>query len=276
MNEKSFHLSAYQLLCLLFFYLLSGMMLFCGGALFSALFASFFTACLCFVANALSRGRFSSASLYGALFGRLGMPMRLVCALIAFLSLLRAIFAVSAEIYAFHGAENALVPAPFLLFLCIFAVRNGFVRAARFSELCVFALALACPLALFGGGEGVHLSFAKAELFSAFDVIGAPAVILSAYLRCVTPESGKMSPFAKNSTFHLPPLAAGVFASVAAPTVYSFFCFAGQNVLFSLLSWFLFLSRLFLISIGISDLISYPEKCNRTVTSCNMGYYSTR
>ena len=260
MNEKIFSLSAYQLFCLLFFYLLSGMMLFCGGSLFAALFASFFTACLCFVANAISRRRFSSASLYGELFGSLGTPIRLVCAFIAFLSLLRAIFAVSSEISAFYGSEKALVPAPFLLFLCIFAVWNGFSRASRFSELCVFALALACLLALFGGGEGLHLGFAEAELFSAFDVIGAPAIILSAYLRCVTPESGKMSSFAKNSAFHPSPLTSGVFASLAAPAVYSFFCFAGQNVLFSLLSWFIFLSRPFLISIGISDLISCPQK----------------
>lgn len=275
MNEKIFSLSAYQLFCLLFFYLLSGMMLFCDGAIFAALFASLFTALLCFVADSLSHDRFSSASLYSGLFRGLGAPMRIFCAFIAFLSLLRAIFAVSAEISAFYNAENTLVPAPFLLFLCIFAVWNGFSRAARFSELCIFALALACLLALFGGGKGFHLGFAKAELFSAFDVIGAPAVILSAYLRCVTPESGKMSAFAKSSNFHPSPLAAGVFASISALAVYSFFCFAGQNVLFSLFSWFLFLSRLLLISIGIADLIAYPEKFKSTVMSYNMGYYNT-
>ncbi len=260
MDERSFSVSAPQLFCLLLFYLLSGMMLFAGGSFFAALFSALFAACLCVIASAVCKGKGSSLALYSGAFGAFARPLRLAAAFFSALPLAGTLAAFSREISAFHGEGARLRFALPLALFGILAVYGSFRRAARFSEVCVFALAGALLLALFGGGEGLRFDFSESALFAGFDAIGAPAVFFSLYLRCVTAESGKMSDFAAKSTFHPSPLAAGLCAPFAALALYSYFCFVRESILFSLFSWFFMLSRLLLFSLATADLLAYPEK----------------
>lgn len=260
MNERNFLLSAPQVFCFVLFYLLSGMMLFSGGAFFAALFAALFSACLCVIAAGICKNKGSSLELYGGAFGAFSYPIRLLAAFFSALPLAGTLSAFSESINSFHGGEDTLAFAPILALFCVFGVAGGFSRAARFAELCVFALAGAVPLALFGGSDGVNFVFGENALFSGFDAIGAPAVFFSLYLRCVPPESEKMSDFAKNSAFHPSPLAAGAYAVGASLILYAYFCFVGNNILFALLSWFLMLARLLLFALAMADLLAYPEK----------------
>ncbi len=260
MKERDFFVSAPQLFCFVLFYLLSGMMLFCGGSFFAALFTALFSACLCVIAAGICRSKSSSSELYGVAFGVFSRPLRLVAAFFSALPLAGTLSAFSESIQAFHGGEDTLAFAPLLALFCVFGVAGGFSRAARFSELCVFALAGAVLLALFGGGDGVNFFFGESALFSGFDAIGAPAVFFSLYARCVTQGSEKMSDFAVNSAFHPSPLSAGAYAAGASLILYAYFCFVGNNILFALLSWFLLLTRLLLFALATADLLAYPEK----------------
>ncbi len=260
MNEKNFCVSAPQVFCFVLFYSLSGMMLFSGGSFFAALFSALFSSCLCVIAAGICKNKSSSLTLYRSAFGVLSAPLRLTAAFFSSLPLASTISAFSQSIQAFHGGENTLAFAPFLAVFCIFGVARGFSRTARFSELCIFALAGACILSLFGGGEGVNFVFHENVLFSGFEAIGAPAVFFSLYLRCVTPEGDKMSDFSRNSAFHPSPLTSGIFAAGVALALYTYFCFAGNNTLFALITWFLLLARLLLFAIAIADLLAYPEK----------------
>ena len=261
MPERKFCLSSPQLFCLLFFHLLSGMMLFCGGELFPALFAALFAACVCVAASAVCGGFCSSAELFGAAFGKLGAPLRYTAAFFASLPLARTLLAFSAEISSFYGEQNAAAFAPVLALFACLALSRGFHRASRFAELCVFALVGALLLALFGGGDGVKLDFSESALFSALEAVGASPLFFSLYLRHASRESEKMSDFAKNSAFHPSPLASGLCAVLSSLAVYAFFCFAAQeSILFSLLSWFFALSRILLLSLCLADLTAYPEK----------------
>jgi hypothetical protein len=261
MPEKNFYVSASQVFCLVFFYLLSGMMLFCGGEFFPALFASLFSVCLCAVAFPLCKSFCSSSEFFVAVFGKLGSPLRYIAAFFAALPLARTLFAFSAEIFGFYGAQQAQKFAPFLALFAVFAVARGFQRAARFAEVAVFALVGAILLALFGGGEGVRFNFGESALFAGFETVGASPVIFSLCLRSVSAESEKASVFAKNSSFRPSPFFAGVCAALASLAVYAFFCFAGrENILFSLLFWFFAFTRLLLFSLCVADLTAYPEK----------------
>jgi hypothetical protein len=260
MNERNFLITSPQLFCFVLFYLLSGMMLFSGGSFFAVLFAALFSVCICVIAAGICKNKSSSSGLYRAAFGCFARPLRLIAAFFSALSLAGTIPAFSASVQSFHAGEKTLAFAPALALFCIFGVSGSFSRAARFSELCVFALAAAAVLALFGGGDGVDFAFGENALFSGFDAIGATAVFFSLYLRCVSPESEKMSDFARNSAFHPSPLAAGVCAALASPAVYAYFCFAGNNILFALFSWFFMLARLLLFAVAMADLLAYPEK----------------
>jgi len=260
MNERFFSVSAPQVFCLLLFYLLSGMMLFSGGSFFAALFCALFSACLAVIAFGICGSKGSSLALYSRAFGAFARPLRLIAAFFSALPLAGTLAAFSREISAFHGEGAPLRFALPLALFGIIAVYGSFRRAARFSELCVFMLACALLLALFGGGEGLRFDFSENALFSGVDAIGAPAIFFSLYLRCVTPESGKMSGFAEKSKFHPSPLAVGILAPFAALAIYSYFCFSGGNVLFSLFSWFFALARLLLFSLAMADLLAYPEK----------------
>jgi hypothetical protein len=259
MSERNFSVTASQLFCLVLFYSLSGMMLFSGGSFFAALFSALFSACLCVIAAGICRNKSSSFELYGSVFGVLSYPLRLIAAFFSALPLTSTVLAFSKNIQAYSCGEATLAFAPFLALFCVLGVAKGFCRAARFAELCFFALAGACLLALFGGGEGVNFTFPPSALFSGFEAIGAPAAFFSLYLRCVTPESGGMSNFAKASAFHPSPLAAGVLASGTALLLYSYFCFVGNNILFALMSWFFMLTRLLLFALAMADILAYPE-----------------
>lgn len=255
MNERNFSVSPVQVFCLLFFYLLSGMLLFCGGSFFAALLAALFAALLCLLAGAFARGFGSSLALYGDF----GAPLRFAAAFFSALPLWQTLREFSAETSHFHVAENKLSFAPFIAIACIFALSGGFHRAARFAEVCIFFAFAAALLALFGGGEGVDFSFGEEARQGFASALGAPAAFFSLYLRCVTPEKGEMSAGVKNSAFHPSPLSAGLCAAPAAFALYLYFCFAGNNVLFSLCVWFFSLSRLLLISLAMAELLAYPE-----------------
>lgn len=259
MNERNFTVSAPQLFCLLLFYLLSGMMLFSGGSFFPALLSVLFSCGLCVIASAVCK-KYGSSQEFFAVFGVFARPLRLSVAFLSALPLAGTLAAFSRDIYAFYGDGAPLRFALPLALFCIFALLGGFHRAARFAELCIFALAGALLLALFGGGNGVRFAFSANELFTWLDILGAPAAVFSLYLRCATRRNGKMSDFALGGTFHPSPLAAGVCASLAALALWSYFCFAGENILFSLLSCFFALSRLLLFSLTVADLLCYPEK----------------
>lgn len=260
MNEKNFYLTSPQVFCFVLFYLLSGMMLFSGGSFLSALFAALFCACLCVISAGICKTKSSSSELYGRAFGIFSRPLRLIAAFFSTLPLASALLAFSESVQSFHAEAGTLDFVPFLALFCAFGVAGGFSRAARFAELCVFVLFGAALLALFGGGDGVNFAFGENALFGGFDTIGAPAVFFSLYLRCVTPESEKMSNFARNSEFHPSPLAAGIYAVCASLAIYAYFCFLGNNILFAFLSWFFLLARLLLFALATADLLAYPEK----------------
>ena len=260
MNEKNYLLTSPQVFCFVLFYLLSGMMLFSGGSFFAALFTALFSACLCVIAAGICKNKSSSLGLYASAFGAFSPALRRVAAFFSALPFARSISAFSESMLSFHGTAGAAAFAPFLALFCIFGITGGFLRAARFAELCVFALVPAALLALFGGGEGASFALSESALFSGFEAIGAPDVFFSLYLRCVTPESEKMSNFARNSAFPPSPLAAGIAAVCASLALYAYFCFVGNNILFSLFSWFFMLTRLLLFALTASDLLAYPEK----------------
>ena len=260
MNERNFCVSAPQLFCFVLFYLLSGMMLFSGGSFFASLFSALFSACLCVISAGICKGIGSSAELYAGAFGAASPHIRLLAAFFSALPLAGTLSAFSVNVHVFHGEGQPLALAPVLAAFCILSVSGGFMRAARFSELCVFALIGASLLALFGGGEGASFAFEESALFSGFYTIGAPAVFFSLYARCATPKSGKMSDFAASGAFHPSPLSAGICAVCASLILYAYFCFVGNNILFALLSWFFLLARLLLLSLAMADLLAYPEK----------------
>ena len=193
MNERNFLLSTPQVFCLLLFYLLSGMMLFSGGSFFAALFSALFSACLCVIADGVCKSKSSSKGLYAAAFGSFSRTLCCAAAFFSALPLTATLSAFAVSIHSFHGGKYTFAFAPLLAFFCFFGVAGGFYRAARFAELCVFALAGAVLLTLFGGGDGISFAFGESALFAGFDAVGAPAVFFSLYLRCVTPESSKMS-----------------------------------------------------------------------------------
>lgn len=277
MMEKKFSVSAPQVFCLVFFYLLSGMMLFCGGSFTSALFAALFCACLCTVAASFCRNSFSSLGFYGAVFGKFGAVFRYIAAFCATLSLVRTLGAFSGEASRFYGGGDTRFFAPVAVLLCVLAVAKGFVRAARLAETCAFPFLLALLLSLLGGGgEGLSFSFGEDVLFSGFDVIGAAPAFFTLYLRNVTVKSGEMSDFAKNSSFQPSALASGLFAVVAALGAYAFFSYAAaDNIMLSLFAWFFTLSRLSFLSMTMADLLAFPENGNGvktvflTVTFCS-------
>ena len=261
MSENKFLVSAPQVFCSVFFYLLSGMMLFCGGSLPAALFSALFCALLCAVHASLC-GESSSFRLYNTVFGKCGTVFRYIAAFFASLPFCRTLLALSASAAVFHSGISSRALAPALAILCLFAVAKGFTRAARFCELCVFPLILAVLLSLLGGeGSGLSFNLGADTVFSAFEIIGAAPIFLSLYLRSATAQNGKISVYAENSTFRPSPLSAGVFASLSAPCVYAYFCLTGVgNILFSFLAWFFALARLSVFTLTLAELLAFPEK----------------
>jgi len=264
MSERKFLVSASQLFCFVFFYLLSGMMLFCGGSFIAAVFASLFCVCLCIVASAVCRAERSSLLFYSVIFGKFGALFRLFAAFFSAYPFVRTLFAISDNVSVFHSVQNKALFAPLLALLCVLSAAKCFSRAARFAEVCVFPLFAALVLSLLGGGgDGISFGFTDKALFSGFDVIGAVPVFFSLYMRNVSEESEKMSDFAKNSLFHPSPLGTGLFAILLSLAVYVYFCFAGWgNILLSFLSWFFALVRLSLFALTFSELLAYPEEGN--------------
>lgn len=262
MEERRFLVSSPQLFCLVFFHLLSGMLLFCGGSFYAALFASLFCVCLCVVGASLCLGHGGAAAFCGRVFGRAGAPLRMAAAFFVSLSLLRTLLAFAGGFSRYYDGAGTALFVPALLLLCVFAVRRGFYRAARFAELCVFALAAALLLALLGGaGEGLFFSADESILFGGFEAVGASPAFFSLYLRSAGEDGDKMSVYAKNSAFRPSPLACGVCACAAALAAYAFFRLAaGENIVLSLLLGFASLSRLFLGALSLCDLAAIPEE----------------
>lgn len=260
MTERKFLVSAPQVFCFVFFYLLSGMMLFCKSSFLSALFAAIFSALLCAVCSSVCGKSTSSLQFYNDIFGKCGAFFRYITAFFTALPFCRTLLAFSRSAAEFHGGASARILAPMVALLCLFSVANGFVRAARFCELCVFPLILAMLLSMLGGGAELSFSLNESSVFSAFEVVGSAAAFFSLYLRTVTAKSEKMSPYAKNSSFHPSPLSSGVLAAAASLGIYCYFCLTGTgNILFSLLAWFFALGRLSLFALALSDLIAFPE-----------------
>ena len=262
MGERNFSVSPVQVFCFVLFYLLSGMLLFCGGSFFSALFAALFFVCLCTVAAAFCLYKNSSAELYGGAFGRFAPLFRYIAAFFTSFYFMRTLFAFSEKFSSFYNNISAGAFAPAVILLCVLSVCRGFSRASRFAELCVFALAGAMLLSLLGSkGEGLSFAIDGDAIFGGFDAIGAVPVIFSLYARCVTPESEKASDFAKNGAFSPSPLLCGIAASACAFAAYAFFCFTGwENIIISLAVCFFALSRLTLFALSLADLFACPEK----------------
>jgi hypothetical protein len=182
----------------------------------------------------------------------------------------RTLLVLSEKISSFYKIENGHAAAPALALLCLLAVWRGSARAVRFSEICIFVLFGSMLLSLIGsGGEGLWFDFSEGLIFSAFDVIGAWSVFFSLYLRNVTPESGKMSDFAKNSAFAPSPFSAGILAAGVSLLLYAFFGFMGhENIIISLGVCFFALARLLLFAFSFSDMTAYPENGEGARRTC--------
>lgn len=264
MAERKYLISPVQVFCCVLLYLLSGMMLYAGGSAAAALFAALFCACACVIACVLCENFSSASGFYASAFGALGLPVRYISAALTSYSLISTLFSFSAEVGAFYlgGARKAVLLACILL--AIFSVAKGFSAPARFAEVCVFPLFFAVLVSLIGGeGEGLSFSLSGDLLFAGFDIIGSVPVVFSLYLRCAGEESGKMSVYAKNSSFRPSALAAGVCAAAASLAVYAFFRLTEVgNIMFSFLLWFAALSRIFAHTLALCDIAGLPEAEN--------------
>ena len=252
-------ISAPQLFCLVFCYVLAGLRLHGAKSIAATLFVCLFCVCVCVVCAAVCENFGSFSALSCAVMGKAGFVFRASGVLLLALPLIATLYEMARGAANFY--ENGHVGAflPSLILLAVFAAAKGFCALGRFGELCVFPLAFLLPLSLLGGGgHGVSLAFGQEDVAACFAAFGGAPVFFSLYLRCA--GQSEQSEFAAASSFSPEPVACGVSAVLAAGLVHIFLLFTGAgSVLSSFLFWFIALGRLFAFSLSVGDVLSLPE-----------------
>ena len=225
-------ISRSQLFYLVFFYVLSGLMLYGGGSFTVIAFSGLFCICVCVICAALRRDTHSFKDLSSALLGRYSWVLIIISTIITAFPLVQTLYEVSFRVGAFYDSTPSFVLLFVFVALCIFAMSGGVASAARFSEMCVLPLMAVLPLSLLGGGgRSIGLAFFDTDLFDSFVVIGSVTVFLSLYLRTV--DENEMSAYLQNSAFHPSPLWCGIGGVVLASCVYIFLRLVGAGSILS-------------------------------------------
>lgn len=252
-------ITAPQLFCLVFCYMLAGFRLHGGASVAATLFVCLFCACVCVVCAAAHESCGSFAALCRSVFGTYGYVLRAPCAVVLALPFLASLWELAKGAANFYENGQAFAVLPVLVILCVMAQLRGFSTLGRFAELCVFPLAILLPLSLLGGGgETPSLALGQEDLPACFAAVGAVPVFFSLYLRHA--KTDEQSDFARASSFRPAPALCGVLAVFAAGLVHIFLVFTGAgSVLSSFLMWFPALGRLFAFSFSIGDVLALPE-----------------
>ncbi len=259
MAELKNKITAPQLFCLVFCYMLAGFRLHGGASVPATLFVCLFCACVCVVCAAASENCASFEELCRSAFGRCGFALRAFAAVLLALPFLASLSELAKGAANFYENGNPVAVIPVLVLLCILALSRGFCAAGRYAELCVFPLALLLPLSLLGGGGEVpRFVFAQEDVPACFAVVGAVPVFFSLYLRAV--KADERSDFARASGFQPGFVLCGVLGVLAAGAVHLFLVSTGAgSVLSSFLIWFLCLGRLFAFSLSVGDVFALAE-----------------
>ncbi len=259
MRELKNKITAPQLFCLVFCYMLAGLRLHGAKSLAATLFVCLFCACVCVVCAAAHESCGSFAGLCRAALGKFGYALQALGAVLLSLPLLATLAELSRGAANFYESASPAVFLLALVSLMLLAAAKGFCTLGRFCELCTFPLAFLLPLSLLGGGgETPSLDFTQEDLQACFAAVGAVPVFYSLYLRNASP--GEQSDFARASAFRPAPAFCGVLAVFAAGLVHVFLIFTGAgSVLSSFLFWFIALGRLFAFSLAAGDILSLPE-----------------
>lgn len=262
MDERKYSISSVQLFFILFSYVFSGLFIYSDGVFFPVILTCIFLASMCVVARLITNGFDSSKEFFSSVFGKTAPVLRIICAVFVSFSLIGTLFEFSNDVSLVYGGNISVV---FIVVtgIAVFSVWNGFYRAARFSELCLFSVLSILLVSLFSGGGGkFDFSFDTSTVMSSFDCIGNVAVIFSLYLSCITEKDEKMSDFMRNGEFHPSPVASGIIAVFSAGLLYIFvnlMAMSGENILISFFSWFLSVTRIFAFSLCICDLCGIPQ-----------------
>lgn len=262
MDERKYSISSVQLFFILFSYVFSGLFIYSDGVFFPVILTCIFLASMCVVARLITNGFDSSKEFFSSVFGKTAPVLRIICAVFVSFSLIGTLFEFSNDISLVYGGNISVV---FIVVsgIAVFSVWNGFYRAARFSELCLFSVLSILLVSLFSGGGGkFDFSFDTSAVMSSFDCIGNVAVIFSLYLSCITEKDENMSEFMRNGSFHPSPLASGIIAVFSAGILYIFvnlMAMSGENLLISFFSLFLSVTRIFAFSLCICDLFGIPQ-----------------
>ena len=263
MDERKYSISSVQLFFILFSYVFSGLFIYSDGVFFPVILTCIFLASMCVVARLITNGFDSSKEFFSSVFGKTAPALRIICAVFVSFSLIGTLFEFSNDVSLVYGGNISVV---FIVVagIAVFSVWNGFYRAARFSELCLFSVLSILLVSLFSGGGGkFDFSFDTNAVMSSFHCMGNVAVIFSLYLSCITEKDEIMSEFMRNGSFHPSPLASGIIAVFSAGILYIFvnlMAMSGENLLISFFSWFLSVTRIFAFSICICDLCGIPQR----------------
>ncbi len=252
-------ITAPQLFCLVFCYMLAGFRLHGGTGVPATLFVCLFCACVCVVCAAAGEGCGSFACLCREAFGKCGFLLRALAAVLLALPLLATLSELAKGAASFYENGRTAAVLPALILLCVLALWRGFCTIGRFAELCAFPLALLLPLSLLGGGgEALTLALGQEDVPACFAAVGAVPVFFSLYLRVASPS--EQSEPARASGFQPSPVLCGVLGVFAAGGVHLFLaCVGAGSVLSSFLIWFICLSRLFAFSLSAGDVLGLPE-----------------
>ncbi len=259
MTDLKNKITASQLFCLVFCYMLAGFRLHGGASVPATLFVCLFCACVCVVCAAVCEGCGSFAVLCRAAFGKCGFLLRGIGLCLLALPFLATLSELAEGAGNFYENGRAAAILPVLLALCVLALSRGFCVVGRFAELCAFPLVLLLPLSLLGGGgETPVLALAQEDVPACFAAVGAVPVFFSLYLRAASPC--EQSEASRASAFHPSPMLCGVLGVFAAGVVHMLLVSAGAgSVLSSLFVWFICLSRLFAFSLSAGDVLGFPE-----------------
>ncbi len=262
MKKREYLISSVQLFWIIFAFVFSGFFLGEPHSFISVVVSCIFASVMSIAAGEICRGFASSYELYFSAFGGAGVFFRYIS--LAFISFFSAgsLLDFSSGVSAYYKGEVSAVIFAVCLILCVFAVSKDFTGAARFAELCAFAV-LVILLLLFGGkgGSGFEFVLFTQDMPVLFDSVGCSAAIFSLYLRAVERGDAAMSSFAENSSFHPSLTLSGATAPVCAGALYVLVRVFGaeQNILVVFFVWFIVLSRFFMLAICVSDLLGLPE-----------------
>ncbi len=259
MTELKNKITAPQLFCLVFCYMLAGFRLHGGAGVPATFFVCLFCACVCVACAAVCGECGTFSGLCRSALGKFGFLLRALAAVLLALPFLATLSELAKGAANFYENGRAAAVLPVLILLCVLALSRGFCTIGRFAELCAFPLALLLPLSLLGGGgETPVLALTQEDVPACFAAVGAVPVFFSLYVRAASPC--EQSEAARVSAFHPSPVLCGVLGVFAAGGVHLFLVSVGAgSVLSSFLVWFVCLGRLFAFSLCAGDVLGLPE-----------------